>query len=350
MNMPCCVTLALAMSGASCPSTSERCHSDDDLAAEVVAAISDLAESADQLESRIAVVGPVVIEMPNVREEFPHGPLDNPEQYVRHVTQERRTIVWRHCEGPTLIELLGGEGVIQSSSRWDGQKWYEVTSEAGPTQFAIAAKIERPPFGMKLLSVFNGGVDFRSMLHTRSLDTFLRSAELLRAETSDDVVEATWKTENPLFYYETTLQLDRETMRLRRLSHVTYGKEGERRPLDRIELTIAQWHRYDECWLPSEAYIWETMYDMPSRRGLAPIANYTVYKRLSASDEVDCEQLRQPPTAEHGTVVHDRTLSISYIIGHDAIQIDGNRRKLRAPVTKLITTELPDLIDKESDK
>lgn len=237
--------------------------------------------------------------------------------------------------------------------RWQsiGGVWHCFTSTRGQAvDLEIRRGLSSDFAEVKLLSVFNGGVAFPSVLSTRSLAEHLATLQCTTTEAATDSMIARWESPRASGRVEIEVELGALDRRLRRLSYTQYRSSDSPSGslVSKVVMAIDAWDETAEfSGLPRRAYIWSGSFVSNEIAGVTvkPRLNYTEVERISLDAAVSCDEIQLVADLPLHTTVRDDVLRLRYTIGDTLLWIDGRTAKLEKPIERIITTELPALLE-----
>lgn len=326
---------------------------DEQVVKEVLSALRALADRACPASSEIEVLGPAVLSWDADPMAFPSGRMESPNDRLPAKEYGRRRMHWEFCDRASRVTLRsGGEGSMPDM-RWHsiGGVWHCFTSSPGqPVDLEIRRGLSSDFAEVKLLSVFNGGVAFPSVLSTRSLAEHLATLQCTTTVASAESVIAQWESPRASGRVEIEVELGGLDRRLRRLSYTQYrtSDSPSGSPVSKVVMAIDAWDETAEfSGLPRRAYIWSGSFVSNEIAGVTvrPRLNYTEVERISLDAAVSCDAIQLVADVPLHTTVRDDVLRLRYTIGDTSLWIDGRTAKLEKPIERIITTELPALLE-----
>lgn len=326
---------------------------DERMAKEVLSALRALADRACPANSEIEVLGPAVLSWDADPMAFPSGRMESPNDRLPAKEYGKRRVHWEFCDRASRVSLRsGGEGATPEM-RWQsiGGVWHCFTSTPGqPADLEIRRGLSSDFAEVKLLSVFNGGVAFPSVLSTRSLAEHLATLKCTMTQASNDGLIVRWESPRASGRVEIEVELGAQDRRLRRVSYTQYrsSESPGGSPVSKVVMAVDAWDETPEfSGLPRRAYIWSGSFVSNEIAGVTvkPRLNYTEVERISLDAAVPCDEMQLVPDVPLHTTVRDDALRLRYTIGGTSLWIDGRTAKLEKPIERIITTELPALLE-----
>jgi hypothetical protein len=159
-----------------------------------------------------------------------------------------------------------------------------------------------------------------------------------------------WESNRPYGRVEIEVEMRLADRQLRRLSFTQYRSADPESdvPASKVVIHIDAWDETPACaGLPRRAYIWSGSFATNEIDGVTvtPRLNYTEVERIAVDASAPCEDLRRVPVAEARVTVRDEVLRLRYTIGGTSLWINGQTARLEQPIERIITTELPEILE-----
>ncbi len=328
---------------------------------ETLSALRALADRACPADSEIEVLGPAVLSWDADAKTFPTGRMESPNDRLPAKEYGKRRVHWEFCDRASRVSLRSGSEGSTPEMRWQsiGGVWHCFTSAPGqPADLEIRRGLSSDFAEVKLLSVFNGCVAFPSVLSTRSLAEHLATLKCTMTQastdsTTDRTADSTivrWESPRASGRVEIEVELGALDRRLRRVSYTQYRSSDSPggSPVSKVVMAVDAWDETPEfSGLPRRAYIWSGSFASNEIAGVTvkPRLNYIEVERISLDAAVSCDEMQRVPEVPRHTTVRDDALRIRYTIGGTSLWIDGRTAKLEKPIERVITTELPALLE-----
>jgi hypothetical protein len=247
-----------------------------------------------------------------------------------------------HCRfGSELGEHPSFPGQEASTVVWTGDAWHRRSVAVDPDtgEPANRYRVETRPSMTPpedCLSLFNGGIRWISIVGAKSPSEVVRTYDLRDRAVDGNVVSFVLSPPS-LPQKQVTISVD--TVPALRLQSIVLEFVGDVKL--KTSFHVDAWAAYDGVLLPQRAH----------RVGASSgAARCTVFEREMAvvlNSEVDHSDRFEPPQAELGDVVRDRTLKIVYEIGERYLHLDGQLFELPEPIDERVTDLLSLGIDAE---
>lgn len=348
------VVLLLASEAPACrESLTQPTNVDERLVYETLSDLRALAARSCPSSCGIQVFGPAVLKWDADPSQFPSDRLASPRDRLPAKEYGKRVVRWDLCDRACKISLLPSGAESTPTMTWQsaGGLWYCFENASGqPSDLEIRQGLSSDFSDVKLLSVFNGCVAFPSVISTRSLADHLSMIKCTMTQTSSDTSTVRWESARSSGRVEIEVEMRLVDRRLQRVSYTQYRSSGSAgaSPVSKVVIYIDSWDETPAlAGMPRRAYIWSGSFVTNEVAGVTvtPRLNYTEVERISVDAGVPCEELRDVPVAEAHATVRDEALRLRYSIGGTSLWIDGQTVTLEKPIERIITTELPAILE-----